>query len=216
MGQGMKRLRWVSLALGLLAHSPFALAGDVSDLHRGREFYVGLSPVSLFSFARYNHPFSLGYLVEPDLMVGVSVGSSKDSFQLSGTQYSSNERSVWGRYFLFSHLDVMARVRDLELNFSRRRTFPASGLSIEYQGRLKVKTLGLGVGGRWVWGNGLSVGADWLVANGIFHSSHSSSITLNEGLPESQAQLELARDTATVERFAGLPSVAVFRVGYVF
>jgi len=212
----MKRFCWVSIFISLICFSSSAWADDVAELHQGKQFYVGFSPVSLFSFASYNQPVSLGYLVGPRILAGVSTGSSRDAFHRSGIQYNSKESSVWARYFMLKHLDLMARVRSLELDFSRRHTSYTTGLSVDYAGKLKAQTVGLGIGNRWVWENGLSVGADWLVANGIFGSSSSSSIVKNEGVPTAEAQLAMKTGAATAERFAGLPSVAVFSVGYVF
>jgi len=205
---------WISLSVILMS---FQLrAATLAETHQGKQFYLGVHPVSLYSFDSYTHPFAVGYFVRPEVLVGAANGATRDNFHRAGIQYTASETSIWARYFLYNSVDLMLRLRTLNLNFSNHYIATSTGLRADYTGQFRGKTLGLGIGNRWSWSSGLSLGVDWLVANALFGTSSSLQVTSNAGIPQAELNSATSSDQSTVKRFAGLPSVAVLSLGYLF
>ncbi|OGG99971.1 MAG: hypothetical protein A2600_07725 [Candidatus Lambdaproteobacteria bacterium RIFOXYD1_FULL_56_27] len=193
-----------------------AQASDVVELQKDKSIYVGYSPFSLFSLDSYNRPFEVGYLLQPDLVIGVSSGRALDDFHRAGIQYKSSESSLWGRYILLKHLELSARVRQLSLEYRNYTSDSAGTVRADYSGKLAANTLGLGVGNRWVWENGLSIGMAWVVANWAFSTKDTHQVNSNTGVATTDADYAANSDASKVKTLANLPDVAVFSIGFVF
>lgn len=211
------RWLWLFVVAPLLGFTPLAAhADDVLDLQEGKSFYIGYSPFSLFSLDSYNQPIAVGYLVQNDLTVGVSSGRSRDDFHRAGIQYKSNESSLWGRYNLLKHLEISARLRQLNLEYRNYTSNSAGTVRADYSGKLAANTLGIGVGNRWVWENGLSIGVDWVVANWAYGTKDTHQINSNTGVAAADAESAANLDASQVKTLANLPDMAVFSIGYLF